>query len=228
MFSSRLLDLGNSCFCFSLKFVLVYIPYSLLKVAFLKFEWGEKRISCPALVRASQARSKFPSRLLPNEKLGFPMRAWEEGLSSFNLCFLGYIFTPSNQKILAWRKLCALPSPAGLHPPFSIMQQLIHLLRILLAHLPLWHCGSASAAPLSPERSCGAELIFLLPCLLRHKKEDLTFYQPQCNLSVIYCSVDGRGFIIQCSSRVSLRDTSEVPSVKPVCYTARRLLPSPF
>jgi len=123
------------------------------------------------------------------------MRIWEEDLSSFNVPFHGYIFTPSNQ-ILAWRKLYALPSTAGLHPPFSVMQQLIHLLRILLAHLPLWHCGSACAALLSPEKSCGAELIFPLSCLLKHKKEDMTFYQPQPNLLVIYYSVNGRGFII--------------------------------
>lgn len=84
---------------------------------------------------------KCPSRLLPNKKLGFPMRIFEGGLSSFNIRFLGYIFTPSDQKILAQRKLCALPSPAGLHPLFSILQQLIHLPRILLtqpASVALW------------------------------------------------------------------------------------------
>lgn len=41
------------------------------------------------------------------------MRIWEEGLSSFNIYFLGSIFTPSNQKILAQRKLCAPKSPTG-------------------------------------------------------------------------------------------------------------------
>lgn len=93
--------------------MLVYTPYALLKAAFLKFGWREKKTSYPALLVFVQVK-KFPSRLLPNEKLVIPMRIWEEELSPFDVCFLGYIFTPSDQKV-ARRPISSWTSSSFLH-----------------------------------------------------------------------------------------------------------------
>lgn len=80
MVSSRLLDWGNTCFGFSLKSVLIYSPYSLFKVAFLKIGWGEKRTSYPTLVRASPGQ-KHPGCCLLRS-WAFP---WEFGKKAFRL-----------------------------------------------------------------------------------------------------------------------------------------------
>lgn len=80
MFSSRLLDWGNSCFGFSLKSVLVYIPYSLFNMAFLKFGWAEKRTYL-ALVRPRPGQ-KHPVSCCLVRSWAFP---WEFGKEVFLL-----------------------------------------------------------------------------------------------------------------------------------------------